>query len=58
MTTGSAGRIQVSRDTYERLQDQFVLEPRAEIDVKGKGRMPTWFLLTRKAPSASHILQA
>jgi adenylate cyclase len=52
-TTGSAGRIQVSRDTYERLQDQFVLEPRGEIEVKGKGRMPTWFLLARKAPAAS-----
>ena len=52
-TTGSAGKIQVSRDTYERLQDQFVLEPRGEIDVKGKGRMPTWFLLARKAPDAA-----
>jgi hypothetical protein len=27
-TTGSAGKIQVSRETYEHLQDQFVLEPR------------------------------
>jgi len=52
-TTGSAGKIQVSRDTYERLQNQFVLEPRGEIDVKGKGRMPTWFLLARKAPDAA-----
>ncbi|HJQ60450.1 MAG TPA: adenylate/guanylate cyclase domain-containing protein [Vineibacter sp.] len=44
-TTGSAGRIQVSQDTYERLKDQFELEARGEIEVKGKGRMPTWFLL-------------
>jgi adenylate cyclase len=48
-TTGSAGKIQVSQDIYERLRDEFVLEPRGEIEVKGKGRMPTWFLLARKS---------
>jgi adenylate cyclase len=47
-TTGSAGKIQVSEDVYERLKDGFLLEARGEIDVKGKGRMPTWFLLGRK----------
>jgi adenylate cyclase len=48
-TTGSAGKIQVSQDIYERLRDEFVLESRGEIEVKGKGRMPTWFLLARKS---------
>jgi adenylate cyclase len=48
-TTGCAGRIQVSQDTYERLRDEFVLEGRGEIEVKGKGRMSTWFLLARKS---------
>ena len=48
-TTGSAGRIQVSQDVYQRLRDEFVLEARGEIDVKGKGRMPTWFLVGRRA---------
>ena len=47
-TTGEAGKIQVSQDTYVRVRDAFVLEDRGEIDVKGKGRMPTWFLLARK----------
>ena len=47
-TTGSAGRIQVSQDVYERLRDEFVLEARGEIEVKGKGKMSTWFLLARK----------
>lgn len=47
--TGSAGRIQVSQDVYERLRDEFVLEARGEIDVKGKGPMPAWFLLARKS---------
>lgn len=49
-TTGSTGRIQVSHDVYERLRDEFVLEARGEIEVKGKGRMSTWFLLARKTP--------
>jgi adenylate cyclase len=48
-TTGAAGKIQVSQEIYERLRDDFELEPRGEIDVKGKGRMPTWFLLSRKS---------
>jgi adenylate cyclase len=52
-TTGSAGRIQVSQDVYERLQDEFVLEARGEIEVKGKGKMSTWFLLARKTPDVS-----
>ena len=43
-TTGSAGRIQVSQDMYECLRDEFVLAARGEIEVKGKGKMPTWFL--------------
>lgn len=47
--TGSAGKIQVSQDLYERLRDEFVLESRGEIEVKGKGRMSTWFLLARKS---------
>ena len=52
-TTGSAGRIQVSQDVYERLRDEFVLEARGEIDVKGKGRMPTWFLVARKTQAVA-----
>lgn len=48
-STGSTGKIQVPPDVYERLREEFVLEARGEIDVKGKGRMPTWFLLARKS---------
>jgi adenylate cyclase len=55
-TTGSAGKIQVSQDIYERLRDEFVLESRGEIEVKGKGRMQTWFLLARKSLAAVHPL--
>jgi adenylate cyclase len=48
-TTGTEGKIQVSQDSYERLRDGFVLEARGEIEVKGKGRMPTWFLVARNS---------
>lgn len=50
-TTGIAGKIQISQSVYERLKDQFVLEARGEIEVKGKGSMQTWFLVARKPPA-------
>ena len=51
--TGEPGRIQVTPDTYERLKDQFALEIRGPIDVKGKGQMPTWFLVGCRANEAA-----
>jgi guanylate cyclase len=42
------GRIQVTRATYEMLKDEFVLEPRGTIEVRGKGQMETWYLLGRR----------
>ena len=44
-STDVEGRIQVPNDVYERLRDSFVFEERGEIDVKGKGRMHTWYLV-------------
>ena len=52
-STGELGKIQVSQDTYERLKDEFVLEERGLIDVKGKGQMLTWFLVGRRANEAA-----
>ncbi|GEO16969.1 adenylate/guanylate cyclase domain-containing protein [Microvirga aerophila] len=46
-STGVSGQIQASQEVYERLAGQFIWEPRGTIDVKGKGRMPTWFLIDR-----------
>ena len=42
---GTPGRIQVTRATYELLKDEFVLESRGTIEVRGKGEMETWYLV-------------
>lgn len=48
-STDAAGRIQVPEAVYERLKDEFVLQERGRIAVKGKGIMRTWYLVGRKA---------
>lgn len=45
---GEPGKIQVARATYELLKDEFLLEPRGTVAIKGKGDMETWYLLGRK----------
>ncbi|GAY13441.1 adenylate cyclase [Mycobacterium sp. shizuoka-1] len=47
-TTDPEGRIQVPQDVYERLRDRFVLEERGDVEVKGKGLMHTWYLVSRR----------
>jgi adenylate cyclase len=42
---GVAGKIQVTENTYRILKDEFNFEARGTIDVKGKGKMETWFLV-------------
>ena len=41
---GLPDTIQVTRPVYEKLKDQFVFEPRGEIEVKGVGKIATWLL--------------
>lgn len=43
--TGEGGRIQVSADVARALDGHFVLESRGEVEIKGKGRVATWWLL-------------
>lgn len=45
---GVAGAVQVAERTYELIKNDFVLEPRGTIEIKGKGEMRTWFLVGRK----------
>ena len=50
---GVPGRIQVGRQTYERLFDSFGFEARGEIELKGKGLVET-FLVTAPRKLAPH----
>jgi adenylate cyclase len=52
-SSGVAGRIQITDATRQVLAAQFDLEDRGEVEIKGKGRLRTWFLIGRKpAPPA------
>ncbi|MGH2521453.1 MAG: adenylate/guanylate cyclase domain-containing protein [Anaerolineales bacterium] len=42
---GVAGKIQITRETYELIKDEFICEPRGRVMVKGKGEMETWYLI-------------
>src|SRR5438309_5968860 len=42
---GTSGQIQVTRATYELLKDEFVLQSRGTVAVKGKGEVETWYLV-------------
>jgi adenylate cyclase len=43
-SNGTPGDIQITRATYELLKDGFDCRRRGTIEVKGKGRMETWYL--------------
>jgi guanylate cyclase len=45
---GLGGTIQITRETYEAIKDEFTCEPRGTVDVKGKGEMEVWFVLGPK----------
>jgi adenylate cyclase len=45
---GIGGMIQITRATYESIKDQFICEPRGKVNVKGKGEMEVWLVLSVK----------
>jgi class 3 adenylate cyclase/HAMP domain-containing protein len=45
---GKPGYIQVTEATYQRLQDNYLLERRGTIEVKGRGEMTTYWLLGKR----------
>jgi guanylate cyclase len=45
---GTPGEIQITRATFELLNDEFICKRRGTIDVKGKGEMETWYLIGRR----------
>jgi adenylate cyclase len=50
---GTPGCIQITRETYELLKDEFVCELRGTIPIKGKGEMETWYLVGRREVAAA-----
>jgi len=50
-STGLPGRVQVTPETHDRLQDRFIFERRGPVEVKGKGVIETWFLVGRDPAS-------
>jgi adenylate cyclase len=45
---GMGGSIQITRATHELIQDEFICEPRGTVDVKGKGEMEVWLVVSAK----------
>ena len=45
---GTPGQIQVTQATFELLSDEFRLEPRGTMPIKGKGDVETWYLVGRR----------
>ena len=48
---GMGGKIQITRATYELIKDEFICEPRGTVNVKGKGEMEVWLVLSAKENS-------
>ena len=47
---GSSGQIQITRATWELIREEFICEPRGTVEVKGKGRMDTWYVVGARRP--------
>ena len=45
---GLGGAVQITQTTYELIKDEFVCEPRGTVNVKGKGEMEVWFVISTK----------
>jgi guanylate cyclase len=45
---GLGGAVQITRATYELIKDEFVCEPRGTVNVKGKGKMEVWLVISAK----------
>jgi len=55
---GLGGAVQITQTTYELIKDEFVCEPRGTVNVKGKGEMDVWLVVSAKENSyrVSHNL--
>jgi class 3 adenylate cyclase len=56
---GIAGRVHVSKATFEHLRGAFEVEPRGFVEIRGKGSMTTYLLVREKpAPAAPAAREA
>ncbi|XP_077998741.1 guanylate cyclase soluble subunit beta-2-like, partial [Glandiceps talaboti] len=54
---GVPEKIHISPSTYEKLKDKsFLLERRGEMEIKGKGKMTTYFIIKNKKVSIEQIM--
>ncbi len=49
-SNGTGGLGQITQETYNLINDDFICESRGVIKVKGKGELPVWFVHGRKQP--------
>lgn len=49
-SNGTGGLVQITRETYNLIHEDFLCESRGVIHVKGKGELPVWFVRGRKQP--------
>ncbi len=47
-TYGESGTIQITRNTYELIKHDFILEPKGTVKVRGAGELEIWHVLGRK----------
>ena len=52
---GVAGQIHVSEAVYKRVKDRFRVEPRGDIEIKGKGPMPTYLVDDNDSTTNHHF---
>ncbi len=45
---GLGGAVQITQTTYELIKNEFVCEPRGTVNVKGKGEMEVWLVVSAK----------
>ena len=45
---GMGGKVQITRATYELIKNDFVCEPRGTVNIKGKGEMDVWLVISAK----------
>jgi adenylate cyclase len=58
---GQSGTIQITRGTFDLVKDDFDCEARGLVDVKGAGRVETWYVIGRKRadiPEPSRLASA